>query len=270
MRAHRFSSNGVRLPEEARYIGRLRDSGAEDLSNGRARQLLDTQGYVLLRQLLPREHVLAVRDAYFRAAARMPAPADYGVAGHAAHQFVRGGLFRSFIGMDVFRDIAQALMGSAVEQIVRTPLRHFQPRQKAASRAHVDGTYIAGAAQDILTLWVPLGDCPVDAGGLIYLEGSHDGVAAQALRGKTAPTDRPHDARPLSHDLKWVADQTKRRWLMTDYQAGDLIAHSPLIVHASLDSNSDQARLSTDIRFIRAGSPADPRWAAHWSADDGY
>ncbi len=270
MRAHRFSSNGVGLPEDVRYIGRLQESAAEDLSNGRARQQLQSQGYVLLRQLLPRAQVLAVRDAYFRATAAVAAAPDYGVAGHPAHQFVRGDVFRGFLGMDIFRAIAQSLMGSDVQQIRRTPLRHFRPHQKAASRAHVDGTYIAGAAQDILTLWVPLGDCPVDAGGLIYLEGSHDGVAEQALRGKPAPTDRPHDGRPLSHDLKWVADQTNRRWLMTDYQAGDLIVHSPLIVHASLDSNSDQARLSTDIRFIRAGSPADPRWADHWAADDGY
>ena len=82
---------------------------------------------------------------------------------------------------------------------------------------------------------------------------------------------RVHDNRPLTHDLKWIADTTGRKWLATDYAAGDIVIHSPAIVHASTDpSGTDYMRVSTDIRFRRAGSIADPRWASDWSADDGY
>ena len=109
------------------------------------------------------------------------------------------------------------------------------------------------------------------SGGLLYLEGSHlDENLEQNLRCVAAPNDR-RDQRPLSHDLKRVADRTGRRWLSADYRAGDVVVHSPTIVHTSTDpGDTDYMRMSTDIRFSRAGSPTDPRWTSDWSADDGY
>lgn len=273
MSARMLSSNGIALPDDARHVGRLTDSCADDLGTGRARQRLLEDGYVLLRDALPRARVLDIRQAYLSLFGQAGAVRDlpaYGVARHPAHDFVRGTAFKRFAEEPVFRDIAQILLGGPVERINRTPLRHFLPGQKAASRAHIDGTYIAGTPQDIVTLWVPLGDCPVEAGGLIYLEGSHQGGLLDDGARQAAPIDRPGDRRPITHDLKWMAEQTARRWLVTDYRAGDVIVHTPLIVHASLDSVSDQPRISTDIRFIRAGVPHDPRWLDDWSADDGY
>jgi ectoine hydroxylase-related dioxygenase (phytanoyl-CoA dioxygenase family) len=123
---------------------------------------------------------------------------------------------------------------------------------------------------DIVTIWVPLGDCPIEAGGLLYLEGSHGDDALESKVRGGAPMDRSNDARPLTHDLKWLADLTGKRWLSTDFKAGDVVIHSPTIVHASTDPQIDLMRVSTDIRFQRAGSPADPRWDNDWSADDGY
>jgi len=49
-----------------------------------------------------------------------------------------------------------------------------------------------------------------------------------------------------------------------------VIAHTPDIVHASLDPMRDMMRISTDIRFIKTDSTCDPRWKQYWSADDGY
>jgi hypothetical protein len=59
--------------------------------------------------------------------------------------------------------------------------------------------------------------------------------------------------------------------LSTNYVAGDIVIHSPAIVHASTDpGETDYMRISTDIRFRRTDSTADPRWTSDWSADDGY
>jgi ectoine hydroxylase-related dioxygenase (phytanoyl-CoA dioxygenase family) len=67
-----------------------------------------------------------------------------------------------------------------------------------------------------------------------------------------------------------LSKKTKRRWLWSDYQAGDLVLHSPYIIHASLDSSTDLMRVSTDVRFMAQDDPIDPRWTNDWFADDTY
>src|SRR5262249_20940431 len=152
----------------------------------------------------------------------------------------------------------------------RTPLRHFVRGSKVSSRAHMDRTYLNCAVDSCVTIWVPLGDCPLRAGGLLYLEKSHASRAIETMCRECGPTDRTDDRRPLTHDLKWLAEATGLRWLGTDCRAGDVILHSPVIVHASTDPQIDPMRVSTDIRFLRADAHDDSRWQRDWAADDGY
>ncbi len=108
------------------------------------------------------------------------------------------------------------MLGGAVERLRRTPVRHFVPGRPASSRAHIDGTYVEAAAADLVTLWVPLGDCPLASGGLVYLEDSHEEQGISERVRDVAPYDRPDDRRPLTHDLKWMSEHTGRRRLVTD------------------------------------------------------
>lgn len=280
-----LTSNGSPIPFTPRYFGPLRESRA-DMPAEVLRARYAEDGYVLLKGALSAAAVLDLREAYFRLfdpsflkdgdarrglyAGRAPQGLpDHGRAGHPAHAFVRSGAFRDFLAAPVLRAVAETVLDGPADPIRRTPLRHFIPGDRRASRAHLDRTYIDGVAADVVTLWVPLGDCPIDAGGLVYLEGSHRDAVLENARAQ-APTDRASDARPITHDLKWLADVSGRRWLSTAYEAGDVVAHSPAIVHASTDSEIDLMRLSTDVRFKRAGTPSDPRWHDDWSADDGY
>jgi hypothetical protein len=84
-----------------------------------------------------------------------------------------------------------------------------------------------------------------------------------------AITDRPGDTRPITHDLALVSETLDRRWLWADFAAGDVTVHSPHLVHASLDTVTDEMRLSADVRFLREGETADPRWLHAWAGDDG-
>lgn len=280
-------SNGLPLPRAPEYVAPLHASSPASLADGSASAQLASHGYVYLRGLLPREVVLAMRQRYFQ---RFPAsfvkdgdsrraafsglepeglPA-HGTRGHPAYEFVREDFFREFAEHPLLRGAAEAVLGGPVERLRRTPIRHFVPGRPASSRAHIDGTYVEADARDLVTLWVPLGDCPVSSGGLVYLEDSHQEQDISERVRDVAPYDRPGDRRPLTHDLKWMAEHTGRRWLVTDYAAGDVVIHSPLIVHASLDCLSDEMRLSTDIRYLRQGSHYDPRWRGDWAADDSY
>jgi ectoine hydroxylase-related dioxygenase (phytanoyl-CoA dioxygenase family) len=55
----------------------------------------------------------------------------------------------------------------------------------------------------------------------------------------------------LTKDLPIPAERLDRRWLIADYEAGDMVVHSPYMVHAAT-VNADpegRLRLSTDIRY---------------------
>jgi hypothetical protein len=82
--------------------------------------------------------------------------------------------------------------------------------------------------------------------------------------------DRAHDRRPLTHELRQLADVTGQRWLWADFEASDLVVHSPFIIHASVNSETDLMRVSMDIRYRPRDVPSDPRWADDWSATDGF
>ena len=281
-----LTSNGSPIPFTPQYFGNLRETNAS-ASADELRTAFKADGYVLLRGALSPDAVLNLREDYlsrFDAGTYQNGDARqglfsgvipvnlpvHGTKGHPAYEFVRDGAFRSFAAQPALRALAEIFLEGDAAPIRRTPLRHFYPGRKVASRAHLDRTYIDGVAADVVTMWVPLGDCPVRAGALVYLDGSHKDVDLERTIREHAPRDRPNDARPLTHDLKWISDATGKRWLTTDYKAGDIVIHSPAIVHASTDAEVDLIRVSTDIRFQRAGSPSDPRWDNDWSADDGY
>ena len=74
----------------------------------------------------------------------------------------------------------------------------------------------------------------------------------------------------LGLDLASLADELNTRWLVADYETGDMVVHSPYMIHAST-MNIDpgrRIRLSTDIRYQRVSDEIDVRWNNHWSLDD--
>jgi hypothetical protein len=282
-----MSSNGVRIPVDDATFARQRELTDWRAHPQEALQRFRTNGYALLRGALDRDAVLELRADYFaRFPAGMLAPgttprdgvfsglepdglAEYGTAGHPAYDLVRSPAFDEFTRSPQLREIAETLLGGPVELLPRRILRHFQRSAARASRAHVDWDYMDRGSDTVVTAWVPLGDCPIECGGLVYLEGSHT-IAREELDQLRDHTDRPHDRRPISNDLGMTARVLGGRWLWTDYRAGDVVLHSPHLVHASLDNTSDVMRLSADLRFVRRDGRPDERWKNDWSADDGF
>lgn len=67
------------------------------------------------------------------------------------------------------------------------------------------------------------------------------------------------------------AEHGSRRWLVTDYEAGDVVFHDPFMIHTSTmnEDREGRIRLSTDLRFYREGSDLDQRWMKFWTPGDG-
>jgi hypothetical protein len=151
----------------------------------------------------------------------------------------------------------------------RKIIRHIRPGEAGigtATQAHYDLVYLREGSDRVLSMWIPLGDCPVEMGGLTYLEGSHHwALAGERDKGIRLP------ARSMTADLPVLADEHDARWLLADYKAGDVMVHSAYMVHASTDNvdRDKRIRLSTDIRYQRTTDPIDWRWQEHWHPDDG-
>ena len=66
-------------------------------------------------------------------------------------------------------------------------------------------------------------------------------------------------------------EHDERRWLVTDYEAGDVVFHDPYTIHTSTmnQGRDGKIRLSTDLRFYRDGSDLDQRWMKYWNPGDG-
>lgn len=282
----KHSSNGLSLPFTSDLFAPLRDSTQLYSRPDDLRERLAADGYLYLRGVLDPAEVLQLRGAYFSLfdttyfapgtapeqgvfSGRVPVGLPpYGVPGHPAHAFVRSDTFQHFVGRPVLGKLAEVLLGGSVEMLPRRILRHFHRGSNRASRAHVDLDYMDAGSDRVVTMWIPGGDCPLEAGALVYLEGSHTLQADQYTRLRET-SDRPNDRRPITHDLELLATRLRRRWLWADFTAGDVMVHLPRMVHASLDTATDAMRLSIDIRFLRTGASVDPRWLHPWSADDG-
>lgn len=84
-----------------------------------------------------------------------------------------------------------------------------------------------------------------------------------------------HNAEELTKDVldgRWGGGQAKRRWLIGDYEAGDVVFHNPYLIHGAAKNEDPQGRirLSTDLRFYEEGAPLDERWMRSvWHPDDG-
>ena len=164
----------------------------------------------------------------------------------------------------------------------RKIMRFTQPGTPTVTPAHYDLVYLRGGTSRVVTAWIPIGDIPVEMGGLVYLEGSHALGARmeaefQARNGDLSPEERisaynSHmtEGGWVSKDLPDMAERFDTRWLAADYEAGDVMLHSPFMIHAST-TNQDRdrrLRLSTDIRYQNVDDEIDIRWNNHWSLGD--
>ncbi|KAK0642247.1 hypothetical protein DIS24_g9203 [Lasiodiplodia hormozganensis] len=141
---------------------------------------------------------------------------------------------------------------------------------------HYDQIFLRGAPASSVTGWVPLGECAVEGGGLMYLEGSVEvGRRFEADFAERSKELEDEEERVsafnrnmnaggfLDRDAAAFGRHWGRRWLMAPrYEAGDVVFHDPFMVHASCKNESPEGiiRLSTDLRFVDGAEPFDERW----------
>ncbi|KAK6189561.1 hypothetical protein LQW54_013153, partial [Pestalotiopsis sp. IQ-011] len=195
------------------------------------------------------------------------------------------GATRGFCNHPALRDFVSRFSGWGEDTLAvkRTLLRNNTPGNKAIG-VHYDQSFMRYGEPTSVTAWVPMGDVSLDGGGLIYLEGGEQ-------LGEEIENDFNAKAKAAGMSDKEMRDgfnanmmangflcdgpgdfgrKYNRKWLVTAYEAGDVVLHTPHMIHAST-MNFDKGRkirLGTDLRFVNSARPWDARWSNHYEFND--
>ncbi len=222
-----------------------------------------TDGYLLLRGLLPRDDVLSMRAlvlAHCRSAGwtDVEAPMLSGRVLAGSPPILEGQseawacFYRLLYSRRELHAFNQhpALLAACAALFDAPVLAHprliarvmFPGTARWTTPPHQDCFYIGGTAQT-WTAWIPLGDCPAELGGLAIAAGSHR-LGPQPV--KPAEGAGGHGV-AADESLRWVAD---------DFSAGDVLLFHSWTIHQARDNRSeDRLRLSCDFRYQDAREP---------------
>ena len=101
---------------------------------------------------------------------------------------------------------------------------------------------------DTLTCWTPVGDCPVELGGLAVIPGSHkvNRVLEHHFSLGAGALSIDENAQPEIDPV----------WHSIDYEIGDTLFFPALTIHKALPNyTEDRLRLSLDNRYHAVGDP---------------
>lgn len=289
-------AGGIALDNGPRRMGRL----VPRFAAGRPaalREAFEAEGYLWLKGFLDRTEALEFRRYVFQAFAdtgllapgadpadgiAAPAGENQDLARRRLMEVVRSAAFEAFCLSPKLWRFMDEFLGGLSYLHKRKLLRYTRPGQAFTTPAHYDLVYLRGGTDRLVTAWIPIGDVPVEMGGIVYLEGSHAVGRRMEADFRAASGELPAEERIsaynrnmleggwISKDLPDVANRFDSRWLIADYEAGDVVLHSPFMIHAATanDDSAGRIRLSTDIRYQNVRDEIDARWANHWSLDD--
>jgi hypothetical protein len=277
-------SRGHLLDDSADHLGWMRESNdvLSDEQNLRAR--FHDEGYLLLRGVLEQQAVLDARQSILETLAaegHLDPSADLmeGILRADARLSFRADLaihnprIERVLYQDAMIDLFQRLFDGPVRHFDYTWLRAISPGK--ATPAHCDIVYMGRGSKRLCTAWTPLGQTPLELGGLMVLEGSHrnqrlrdtygklddDAFCTNRERGVDESMKTDHRTGHLTEDPNQVRRSLGGRWLVQNFSPGDVVIFSVYLVHGGLDNQTpNRLRLSTDSRYQPASDPADERW----------
>ena len=238
------------------------------------RKRLRDDGYLFLRDVLPKDEVLQLRGqileiceeaGWLRAGANLMdgltdhAPIQEGSDAHsAAYNKVQA--LESFHRLKLHANVTKIMEGIFEEPVIPFPQtigRIAFPRDNMnRTQPHQDWIFVGGSTESI-SCWAPLGDTPIEVGGLRILEGSHKAGFLEP-RPARGPGHRTVDIDP---DLEWVH---------SSYHSGDLLLFKMLTIHAAANNQSpDRLRLSIDFRYTGESHVVNDEWLVPHNASSG-
>ena len=223
------------------------------------RSRLRDEGCLFFRGLVDSSEVLAVREEVLGAlddAGWLEANADRGEARPSAPARLEGSddFWGGYTGIQRGQSFHRLAHDPSLVRMLQTLVdddllvhprkiaRVSYPKADFTTPPHQDFRYIQGTT-DAFTVWIPLGPCPVELGGLRVLRGSQN--------SGLLPTVNATGAGGLAVEV----DDDDPDWATVDYQPGDAIVFHSLTVHGAIPNVSDRLRLSVDYRYQSRHDP---------------
>ncbi len=245
---------------------------SNDAMNDRAelRRRIDDEGYLFFKRLqnpdklrtLRREMLTVMQQGGWLIAGTDPMD---GIANISA-QCTEGDLGYTDVYHEVYKleSFHRSAHWPEVMQMVETIMgRPIMPHPQKIARLwfpqytehttpiHQDFVHFQGNFET-LTCWAPVGDCPIELGGLAVLPGSHkvnqvlDHHFSLGAGGLYVDTEQEAE----THKELDVA------WHTTNYEIGDTLIFPALTIHKALPNESDdKLRVSLDNRYQAIGDP---------------
>lgn len=225
---------------------------------------MDAKGYALIRNLIPREDIsrtlgavtqilsaagwlLPGHDPLERFANPQAACGDPDPAFKSTYQAVFNlESFHALPHHPALRSVMTMMVGDRVLVHPKPIGRLIFPNcERLTVHAHQDYRFMGGDPE-CFTAWIPLHDCPVHAGPLRVVEGSH-------RAGYVQHADENLHVPEISSDTRLEGD-----WVSGQIDAGDVLLFHSLTIHAASPNLSDRLRISLDCRFQDYGRPLHP------------
>jgi ectoine hydroxylase-related dioxygenase (phytanoyl-CoA dioxygenase family) len=242
----------------------FKEINSSQLDPGLVTGQMESQGYVLVRNLLDKSAVKAaltgVTEVLAAAGWLQPGispnsrlPRSGATCGDPDPEFKR--VYQQVFNLESLhrlphltsiRKVMEILAGEEVLVHPKPIGRLIFPNcDRLVTHAHQDYEFMRGDPE-FYTVWIPLHDCPVEIGPLRILEGSHlHGVQHHESEGLHVP-EIPEE---IATGEGWVGGQIN---------AGDVLIFHSLTVHAASPNLSGQMRLSIDCRFQDARRIVNP------------
>ena len=251
------------IEKDASAVGLMQESNDALGDSAELRRRLDEQGYIFLRQIMAKDKLLSLRqemtevlmEAGWLVAgtdpmdgiAQIDAQCTEGDPEYAEvyHQVYRLEAFhQAGHWPEVLSVMAQVIGGPVLPHPQKIARLWFPQYTEHTTPMHQDFVHFQGSF-NTYTFWAPVGDCPLELGGLAVLPGSHK-------IGKVREHHFSLGAGGLAVDESELAGH----WLSANYEAGDALIFPSLTVHQALPNyTEDRLRISLDNRYQAQGEP---------------
>jgi ectoine hydroxylase-related dioxygenase (phytanoyl-CoA dioxygenase family) len=228
---------------------------SSDLTANALQDEISSKGYALVRSVLPKEAVSSLlrdltqvlysvgwllpdHDSMERMANISAACGDPDPRFKEVYQQVFNlELFHALPHQPALQKVMKMLVGDHL-LIHPKPIGRliFPHCERLVVHSHQDYQFMGGDPE-CFTAWIPLHDCPIDAGSLRILEGSHRFGFQHHDRDNLHVPEIPAGA------------EVGNEWVGGQINAGDVLIFHSLTVHAASPNLSNQLRLSLDCRF---------------------
>jgi ectoine hydroxylase-related dioxygenase (phytanoyl-CoA dioxygenase family) len=256
-------------------IAKLADSSSLLGDPTRLRRRLAEDGYLFLRGALD---AAAVRAARAEVLARLEAideiepGTDGRFTGRSRRDELerdRGRFWKSVSDGPRVRHVTNgAMLGAVIETVAGEAVRAMDYLflrvgvQGRATGLHFDYPFFTRTHDQVWTVWIPLGDCPIERGPVVVVENSHRfRDLTDTLTGFDVVRN-PERKADLGADAISFARSRGTRLLSANFRAGDVCLFGMYVAHGSLDHHdpTGRARVSCDIRWQPARLPIDERY----------